>query len=261
MPHGGIIALRALAAALVDVGISESTNSADADWPEAADDLEAAMLRALARTPSPLALDLLLDQPRRWKERAQSPDAEAPEAIAARSRVLNRLLDPPLVVAVGPPNIGKSTLANHLAGRHVAIVADEPGTTRDHVGVTLVLDGLAVRWIDTPGLRKGDDEEAGAREIAMSLAARADLMVECEDVSAALPDGQRRPGALRVGIRADLGPPGSRTHINVSAARSWGVSELALMVRARLLPPDLLRAPGPWRFWNESSGRATPTVR
>src|SRR6185295_9068425 len=126
------------------------------------------------------------DQPRRWQG---APPREAGE----RDRVLRRLIDPPLVVALGPPNVGKSSLVNALAGRSVSIVADEPGTTRDHVGVMLDLGGLVVRYVDTPGLRQGADElEREAVSGAMEVASRADLLLVCGDPTSLpteLPDG------------------------------------------------------------------------
>ncbi len=57
------------------------------------------------------------------------------------------------VALVGPPNVGKSTLLNALARRDVAIVADEPGTTRDILEVHLDLGGYPVTLLDMAGLR------------------------------------------------------------------------------------------------------------
>ena len=45
------------------------------------------------------------------------------------------------VVIAGPPNVGKSSLINRLAGREAAIVTDIPGTTRDPIDVALELNG------------------------------------------------------------------------------------------------------------------------
>jgi len=58
------------------------------------------------------------------------------------------------VVIAGPPNAGKSTLLNTLAKRDVAIVSDEPGTTRDSLEVHLDLGGYPVTLVDTAGLRE-----------------------------------------------------------------------------------------------------------
>lgn len=61
------------------------------------------------------------------------------------------------VAIVGKPNAGKSSLLNALLNEERAIVSDIPGTTRDSIEDTLVIDGVMFRFIDTAGLRKTDD--------------------------------------------------------------------------------------------------------
>jgi tRNA modification GTPase len=82
------------------------------------------------------------------------------------------------VVLAGPPNAGKSSLLNALARRDVAIVSDEPGTTRDVIEVKLDLHGLAIVVSDTAGLRvaEGKVEQEGIRR-TLARARSADLVV------------------------------------------------------------------------------------
>jgi tRNA modification GTPase len=61
------------------------------------------------------------------------------------------------VVIVGKPNSGKSTLLNALLMEDKAIVSDIPGTTRDTIEDTIVIDGMEYRFIDTAGLHDTDD--------------------------------------------------------------------------------------------------------
>jgi tRNA modification GTPase len=61
------------------------------------------------------------------------------------------------VVIAGPPNAGKSSLLNRLAGYDAAIVTDIPGTTRDPLREHLSLDGLPISVIDTAGVRESAD--------------------------------------------------------------------------------------------------------
>jgi tRNA modification GTPase len=63
-----------------------------------------------------------------------------------------------VVVLVGRPNVGKSSLLNRLAGEEVAIVTPVPGTTRDYVRATLSLEGVPIHLVDTAGLREATDE-------------------------------------------------------------------------------------------------------
>lgn len=82
------------------------------------------------------------------------------------------------VAIVGPPNAGKSTLLNVLAGRDAAITSERAGTTRDVIEVRMDLKGLAVTLLDTAGLRETDDAiEREGVERAKSRSRLADLRV------------------------------------------------------------------------------------
>lgn len=62
------------------------------------------------------------------------------------------------VVLAGRPNAGKSTLLNALAGREVAIVTQQAGTTRDILKEHIILDGMPLHVSDTAGIRDAEDE-------------------------------------------------------------------------------------------------------
>jgi tRNA modification GTPase len=62
-----------------------------------------------------------------------------------------------LVVIVGAPNAGKSSLFNALVGSARAIVTDMPGTTRDVLSETVDIGGLALTMVDTAGIREATD--------------------------------------------------------------------------------------------------------
>ena len=82
------------------------------------------------------------------------------------------------VALVGPPNIGKSTLLNALAGREAAITSHIAGTTRDVIEVRMDVAGLPVTFLDTAGLRDTDDviESVGVAR-TRSRAGDADLRI------------------------------------------------------------------------------------
>ncbi|MBI9039275.1 MAG: tRNA uridine-5-carboxymethylaminomethyl(34) synthesis GTPase MnmE [Bacteroidales bacterium] len=62
------------------------------------------------------------------------------------------------VAIIGKPNVGKSTLLNALLNEEKAIVSDIPGTTRDAIEDTIVIEGISFRFIDTAGLRSAENE-------------------------------------------------------------------------------------------------------
>jgi tRNA modification GTPase len=89
------------------------------------------------------------------------------------------------VALIGPPNSGKSSLLNALAGREAAIVSATAGTTRDIIEVHLDLGGYPVVLADTAGIRESEDdiEQEGVRR-AMARAGAADLVLSVRDASA-----------------------------------------------------------------------------
>jgi small GTP-binding protein len=274
MAHGGPLIVDAITAALELMAIPQLQTPAAEDalrnlYPEAADLHEARVVHALAHAASPLAIDILLDQSRRWR---LADVNRLPRVSPDSARRLRHLLTPALVVAIGPSNVGKSSLINALAGRDAAIVADEPGTTRDHVGVHLDLSGLVVRWLDTPGVRDHPDAiEREAIDLALSVADSADLLILCDDLAAHFSPPQHAPRlmsflaatrvpTLRVGLRADLcadrarepsqsPPPNSpQPALRVSIHDRASLDALAALVRTTLLG-SALADPGAWPFW------------
>lgn len=85
---------------------------------------------------------------------------------------------------VGAPNVGKSSLLNRLANDELAIVTDQPGTTRDVIRTTISLQGVPIEVMDTAGLRASADHiESLGMARTEAVAAAADLMVEVRDVT------------------------------------------------------------------------------
>lgn len=83
------------------------------------------------------------------------------------------------VVIAGPPNAGKSTLINALVQRELVIVSPVAGTTRDVIETPLSLDGIAMRFSDTAGLRaeSGDAIELIGIERARAAIEAADILL------------------------------------------------------------------------------------
>jgi tRNA modification GTPase len=79
------------------------------------------------------------------------------DRLASSFKVGNALKNGIPVAIAGKPNSGKSTLLNALLMEEKAIVSDIPGTTRDSIEDTIVIDGIEFRFIDTAGLRETTD--------------------------------------------------------------------------------------------------------
>ena len=121
------------------------------------------------------------------------------EAVLAAPPV-ERWRDGVRIVLAGPPNAGKSTLLNLLAGRDAAIVSPTAGTTRDLIEVPVQRSGVAYVLSDTAGLRETADDpvEQVGIERAGSAIATADLVLWLGDERSTIPN------ALHVHARSDL---------------------------------------------------------
>lgn len=135
------------------------------------------------------------------------------------------------VAIVGPPNAGKSTLLNALAGREAAITSEIAGTTRDVIEVRMNLGGLPVTILDTAGLREAEDEIEGIGiQRAVERAQAADLRVFL------LADGtsgvglEPGPDDIVVHGKSDLGGTG----FAVSGKTGAGIGELVRRIQTLL---------------------------
>jgi len=155
----------------------------------------------------------------------------------ARPRV-EPLKDGVRVVVAGPPNAGKSSLVNALAGQERAIVTAIPGTTRDHIEVPLALAGIPLLLTDTAGLRETTDEvEAIGVARAESLVEAADVLVWLGEPDAA----PNHPRLLRVHTKADISGPAPAESVAVSSVTGQGTQELLRRIGAlasALLPAE-----------------------
>jgi len=128
------------------------------------------------------------------------------------------------VAIVGPPNAGKSTLLNQLAGRDAAITSEIAGTTRDVIEVRMEIAGLPVTFLDTAGLRDTDDRlERMGIDRAVARAQAADLRVFLSDGSA-VPGLLQQPDDLMVAGKSDVTP--TAAGLAVSGLTGAGVADL-----------------------------------
>ncbi|MDP3960464.1 MAG: tRNA uridine-5-carboxymethylaminomethyl(34) synthesis GTPase MnmE [Pseudorhodobacter sp.] len=149
------------------------------------------------------------------------------------ARMAERIRDGFEVAIVGPPNAGKSSLLNALAGREAAITSDVAGTTRDVIEVRMVLEGLPVTLLDTAGLRETEDrvEEIGIRR-ALARAAAADLRVLLPDGDAVIAGIEPMPDDIVVLAKCDIKVGGG---LRVSARTGEGLDDLVAAIAQRLV--------------------------
>jgi small GTP-binding protein len=251
MPHGGPRVIQKLVTRLLESGaVYDSDPPARQVYPEAECDCQADMLALLAKAASPAAIDLLLAQPSLWRQWVQEHDNDG-SATLARSARWQQLIVPPAVVVVGQPNVGKSTLSNQLLGRQVSVVADLPGTTRDWVAGLAALgrpdQAVAVRWLDTPGLRQSEDAiEQAAIKLARSAIDQATLLIAMRDTTSDWPQQQQLPRVPQLYLQnkvdeqpdhpggGELGSP-----LLISALHGLGLDHLERLVLKQLGLDDL----------------------
>ena len=168
-------------------------------------------------------------------------------------------METPLVVIAGRPNVGKSSLFNRIVGRRQALVADQPGLTRDRQDATCILGGREVRVVDTAGLEEAPPESLSGRMRAgaASVLEQADLILFVIDARAGVlpPDAHfgtwlrrlNRPVMLvankaegRAGTAGafDAYTLGLGDPIAVSAEHGEGLSHLMSEIAERLPPPS-----------------------
>ncbi len=211
---------------------------------------------ALAEAPTRRTAAVVLDQLQGALHRAiaRIDDALAQGHWAVARSELQRLAElaplglhlttPWRVVLAGPPNAGKSSLLNALAGFPRAIVHPQAGTTRDVVTLPTAIDGWPVLLCDTAGLRASEHplESAGVRR-AYDEIARAELVVAVFDATRPWEEQEpllhQRARPLLVHNKVDLvatprpqRPPGVWT----SAVTGEGVEELLHAIAQRLVP-------------------------
>ena len=104
------------------------------------------------------------------------------EKILDDQKVGERIREGFKIAILGPANVGKSSLLNHLSNRDVAIVSEIAGTTRDVIEAHLNIDGYPVIISDTAGIRESKNEiEKKGIKLSLKRAEEADLKLVMVD--------------------------------------------------------------------------------
>jgi tRNA modification GTPase len=170
-------------------------------------------------------------------------ELEAALADAGRGE---RIRDGLHIALIGPPNAGKSTLLNRLAGRDAAIVTPIAGTTRDIIEVPAVIDGFKVLFADMAGLRASADpiEQEGVRR-ALAWAETADCRLWVMDPTSpdpwSVPADMAHEGDVLIINKSDLlnapirlGDHDGISGVTLSAKNGEGMDQLWDLLQARV---------------------------
>jgi tRNA modification GTPase len=302
LAQGGEFSLRAFLAGRMDLLQAEAVLAVvDARTPTELSQALSALAGGIGREVD-LVRDLLLDLTADIEAAIDFADERTPDAVpaadaaawadiderlaaamAAIAAVAGRLAardatstgDLPRAVLVGPPNVGKSSLYNALIGRAAALVADEPGTTRDWLAARLDTrpGEPACLLVDIAGVAIPEDAPpATAASLADRKAreeiARADVVIVCRDAAAPADPTPARlpPASLRIDVvtRCDAAavkePAGG---LRTSSRTGGGIAELraAILDAVTRLPPRLSPATRRLRAALEEAGAALAAAR
>ena len=211
--HGGVRVVERILMALQSrgCGIDAAGSTGGAAWPTR-HRLDEEVVTALGKAQTRRAVDFLLQQRRVLPDYVDQLARLAVQDPAGARHGLRSLRDGApaglflvegaTVALIGPPNAGKSTLANRLFGTPRVIVSETPGTTRDWVAEPTAIRGIPVTVLDTPGIADNAEPlEALAMRRAGVRWAQADLHIVVLDGSDELPG--RFFERIRAGLRDD----------------------------------------------------------
>lgn len=194
--HGSPLVLRAIIEKLAQTGVVEASAEIFQKehgilW------LERLAMRHLGEATSPKAVALLWQQQQGALRRQlhviiQNLNLERIDfaielinQLIATSAWATRLSSGFRVALAGPPNVGKSSLANALAGYERVVVSPTPGTTRDIVALHLTIGGWPIILTDTAGLREetNDPLEMAGITMARQEHQQADLVLQLTEAT------------------------------------------------------------------------------
>ena len=139
-----------------------------------------------------------------------------------------RLRDGFIVTIIGRPNVGKSSLINCLSNKKIAIVTNEPGTTRDVLEVMLDFSGYPVFLNDTAGIRESESkiEKIGIKK-ALNKAKKSDVVLilsdTCDFIAPELTKNQKK---IFVQTKSDLKKKIREDAHQISVKQNIGINEL-----------------------------------
>ena len=133
-----------------------------------------------------------------------------------------------IVTLIGRPNVGKSSLINFLSQRNVAIVTEEPGTTRDVLEVLLDFNGYPIILNDTAGIRSAESEieKIGIKK-ALDKAEKSDLiLILSDDENFKIGELKNSSKKILIHTKSDLGKLSRKDVYEISVKENKGIDQL-----------------------------------
>ncbi|MBO0857513.1 MAG: tRNA uridine-5-carboxymethylaminomethyl(34) synthesis GTPase MnmE [Chloracidobacterium sp.] len=164
------------------------------------------------------------------------------DALASTYRMGKLIRSGIKLALIGRPNVGKSSIFNALLGRERAIVTHLPGTTRDTLNESFVINGVPVDLVDTAGIREAEDvvEQIGVERTKTAIS-EADMTLAVIEATSPLSSDEielfnQYPVSLYALNKCDLGValseeemrklPGGNPVVKISALTGEGIDEL-----------------------------------
>lgn len=173
---------------------------------------------------------------------------EIKEQIENNVRDINEILDGAsigisiregfLVAILGKPNTGKSSFINKISGKDLAIVTDQPGTTRDLIESFIDISGCPIRFVDTAGIRESSDlvEKIGVNK-AISTSKEADINIVFIQNHNDIDDFVNIKNPIFVKSKQDIskGSFKNNHYYNISSKSSYGIKELLSILKEKII--------------------------
>ena len=143
-----------------------------------------------------------------------------------------------LVVILGKPNTGKSSFINKISGKDLAIVTDQPGTTRDLIESFIDINGYPIRFVDTAGIRESSDlvEKIGVNR-AISTSKEADINIIFIENHDDIDDFVDIKNPIFVKSKQDISKDSfkNKHYYNISSKSSYGIKELLTILKEQII--------------------------
>ena len=145
-----------------------------------------------------------------------------------------------LIPILGKPNTGKSSFINKVSGKDIAIVTDQPGTTRDLIESFVDLDGFPIKFVDTAGIRESREsldlvEKIGVKK-ALVTSKEADVNIIFIENYNDINDFKKINNPIFVKSKQDISGDSfyDSGYYNISSKNGFGVKNLLGLIKEKI---------------------------